>query len=137
MGGRRSGFTIIEVAFALAILALVIVGALAALGSASRLREVHRERTVALAAAASKLDEAFAADFQTVATAWNGSRFAAPPLVDASGSADVGTVSVTVEQDLDPATDQDDILLVEARVEWTGVAGGQALAVQARVSRRR
>lgn len=132
-----AGFTLIELTFSLSIIAIIILAAVAAVGSASRVGDVHRERTAALFAATAKIEEAIAADFAQVKTTWNGTRFQAPPLTGTNGSVEVGEVRITVESDPDPDTLTDDVLFVEAIVSWSGAAGPQDLALSTRLSQRR
>jgi type II secretory pathway pseudopilin PulG len=86
----ESGFTILEVVVAAAVLALGLMGLLSAIPGGLKLMQTSRETQIALTCIRSKLEEMRAADFDTLYDTYNGQAVIAFEDKDLSGDFTAG-----------------------------------------------
>lgn len=137
MTGRRSesGFTLVETVMALAVLTVLLLATSTTLAATARASAATRERALAAEAARGQIEEIVAwPDFASVQATFDGLGFAAVAgartLAARAGDADGLCGRVTVR----PAGAG--LLRVSVRVEWRGLAGEDAVALETFVAER-
>jgi len=129
----QQGFTLIEVMFGAAILAIAVLGVSSMATASQKLTQSSEEKGAALEAVEEKLREIEATDYDQIAAVHHQTGFSVtatdvlnnmlPPLVgDADGMP--GNVQVAVPA---PPGDGNSMLQIDVRVDWVGSSGPRAL----------
>ena len=133
---RSRGFTLVELAVAIAVMAILLLGLAVTLAMSARLKGAAREHLVAEEAARSKVEEILAwPDFSTLAASFDGDDFAVGVGSDAlrarPGDADGLPGAVAID------TTDASLLGVRVTVEWRGVNGDDRVELNTKVSNSR
>jgi Tfp pilus assembly protein PilV len=92
---KESGLTLIEIVLAMIILTVGILSIFSVIIPSMYLEQVSREFDIAKAAAANKLEEIRASDFDTAYTTYNNNYFQVRELSTPSGITNTGLVSIS------------------------------------------
>lgn len=123
---RREGFTLLEIAFSVALLVVLASSVIAFFALSEKMQSTSRAREVARVAAVSKMEEIKAwLNYDTLAAAFSETSFPAWPLIGPGGGAP-GTVSVD--------STNPDLLLFTVTVVWEGPGGNDGLEVSTRIA---
>jgi prepilin-type N-terminal cleavage/methylation domain-containing protein len=93
----EAGFGLLEVAVAVAVLAVALCGLFASLGASVAARGASDDTEVARAALRSKLEEMRASDFSTFFSAWSGYTWPVAGLLASSRGAAAGSITLLTE----------------------------------------
>jgi prepilin-type N-terminal cleavage/methylation domain-containing protein len=138
---EQGGFSLIELAIALVLVAFLISGTVSGVASHQAQRRVHSERVLALEACRSTMEMLRSVDIALLPT-YNGRGFdvlgqGGQPhgLKAIPGDLDglPGEISVAVDRSSGP----DFLYMVTARVRWQGITRGGDLAIQSLMGERR
>ncbi len=123
---RREGFTLLEIAFSVALLVVLASSVIAFFGLSENMQSTSRAREIARVAAVSKMEEIMAwLDYDTLAAAFADTSFTAWPLIG-PGEGAPGSVSVD--------STNPDLLLVTITVDWEGSVGDDGLEVSTTIA---
>ena len=135
MHDKRSAFTLIEVVIAAAILAVAVVGMLAAVVNCHTAIATAREKTIAIAAVQQKLEEVRNTSFSAIdnfdATTFDVEGLSGP---DGDDPGDVLVSQVPIEDPPNPDS-LDNLLRIDVTVTWE--SGGRTLSTSALTYRTR
>ena len=123
---RQGGFSLLEVVVALAVISIALLAMLTMMLNTSNLKEVGRQRSLAMQAAMAKLEELKAQDFDTIVPNYGPggaqNSFDVDGLRDGNNDAQ-GVITI---DDTNP-----DLLDLTIIVTWEGI-GGKSLVYEAR-----
>lgn len=128
---RTRGISIVEVMASVGILAIALVGVLAAVSSTMRMNEDSHDRVIAIEAARQKMEEIQAREFGYVRT-YNGVGFAVTGLTAQNGDADGLPGEVLIDETTGTNTSQ--YLEVQVSVRWKTLTGPRSVELRRKLT---
>jgi prepilin-type N-terminal cleavage/methylation domain-containing protein len=118
---KRSGFSLIEVIFAISVIAIAVIGILSVMLVSVRLQEAARETDLASNSAREQIERIRGTNFATIQATFGGTNFTVPGLPDAAGNSNgvnQGAVTIT------PLAG--DLLDIQVTVTWRSATGADS-----------
>lgn len=138
----NGGFSLVEVMFAMTVIAVALMGSVALTATFSQVRRVTEESQIAATGARQMLDTVRGATFSSVYSTYNNYNFqinlngdAVNDLKAQAADSDNNVGKVTITQ-VGPAGYTSSLLKVDVTVAWNGILGNRSYQVSTYVSNR-